>query len=111
MGENEELAEGEVAQAAPPVLEIENAANENRHNIDDNLDPGKDGHVSPEQTRSTVALLFIIGFFSILFLCFVYAIVTGASISEVKDILVAIIGALSGTLGFIVGYYYKSESK
>ena len=61
-----------------------------------------------EHTRSKMALLFVLGFFSILFLCFVYAIKVNASISELKDILVAIIGALSGTLGFIVGFYYKS---
>ena len=61
-----------------------------------------------EHTRSKMALLFVLGFFSILFRCFVYAIKVNASISELKDILVAIIGALSGTLGFIVGFYYKS---
>lgn len=55
-----------------------------------------------------MALLFVLGFFAILFLCFVYAIKVNASITELKDILVAIIGALSGTLGFIVGFYYKS---
>lgn len=108
MEEKQEIAMEETEQA---MLSTDNAAIENKHNNDENVDPGNDGYVSPEHTRSTVALLFIIGFFSILFLCFVYAIVTGASISEVKDILVAIIGALSGTLGFIVGYYYKSESK
>jgi len=59
-----------------------------------------------EHTRSKMALLFVLGFFSILFLCIAYAI--KASLNELKDILVAIIGALSGTLGFIVGFYYKS---
>lgn len=39
---------------------------------------------------------------------FAYAIRVKASISDLKDVLVAIIGALSGTLGFIVGFYYKS---
>ena len=61
-----------------------------------------------EHTRSKMALLFVLGFFSILFLCIAYAIKVKASLTELKDILVAIIGALSGTLGFIVGFYYKS---
>lgn len=61
-----------------------------------------------EHTRSKMALLFVLGFFSILFLCIAYAIKVKASMAELKDILVAIIGALSGTLGFIVGFYYKS---
>ena len=61
-----------------------------------------------EHTRSKMALLFVLGFFSILFLCIAYAAKVGATLNELKDILVAIIGALSGTLGFIVGFYYKS---
>lgn len=61
-----------------------------------------------EHTRSKMALLFVLGFFSILFLCIAYAVKVKASLTELKDILVAIIGALSGTLGFIVGFYYKS---
>lgn len=61
-----------------------------------------------EHTRSKMALLFVLGFFSILFLCIAYAVKVNASLNELKDILVAIIGALSGTLGFIVGFYYKS---
>lgn len=61
-----------------------------------------------ELTRSRMALLFVLGFFSILFLCVAYAVKVNASLNELKDLLVAVIGALSGTLGFIVGFYYKS---
>lgn len=64
-----------------------------------------------EHTRSTMALLFALGFFALLFLCFVYGIKTNASLSELKETLVAIIGSLSGILGFIVGYYYKSSQE
>lgn len=61
-----------------------------------------------ENTRSTMAILFVLGFFSILFLCFVYATMIDASLGELKDTIIGVAGALSGTLGFIVGYYYKS---
>ena len=61
-----------------------------------------------EYTRSKMAILFVLGFFAILFLCFVYAIKVNAPLSELKYTLIGVIGALSGTLGFIVGYYYKS---
>lgn len=64
-----------------------------------------------EYTRSKMAILFVLGFFAILFLCFVYAIKVNASLSELKDTLIGVIGALSGTLGFIVGYYYKSTEQ
>lgn len=64
-----------------------------------------------EYTRSKMAILFVLGFFSILFLCYVYAIKVNASLSELKDTLIGVIGALSGTLGFIVGYYYKSTEQ
>lgn len=64
-----------------------------------------------EHTRSKMAILFVLGFFAILFLCFVYAIKVGASLSELKDTLVGVVGALSGILGFIVGYYYKSSQE
>ena len=61
-----------------------------------------------EHTRSMMAILFVLGFFAILFLCFVYAIKVGAPLNDLKDTLIGVIGALSGTLGFIVGYYYKA---
>lgn len=61
-----------------------------------------------EHTRSKMAMLFVLGFFGIIFMCFAYAIKVEAPLADLKDALVAIIGALSGTLGFIVGYYYKS---
>ena len=46
--------------------------------------------------------------FQFFFLCIAYAVKVKATLNELKEILVAIIGALSGTLGFIVGFYYKS---
>ena len=62
-----------------------------------------------EHTRSKMAILFVLGFFAILFLCFIYAMQVKASLSDLKDTLIGVIGALSGTLGFIVGYYYKAS--
>lgn len=81
-------------------------ASEDNSNI--GVSPKDDGEPGREHTRSKMAILFVLGFFALLFLCIAYADRVNASLSDLKDILVAIIGALSGTLGFIVGYYYKS---
>ena len=64
-----------------------------------------------ENTRSKLALLFVLGFFAILFLCFIYAFFVEASINDLKDTLIGVIGALAGILGFIVGYYYKTTKE
>lgn len=81
-------------------------ASEDNSNI--GTSPKDDGEPGREHTRSKMAILFVLGFFALLFLCIAYADRVNAPLSDLKDILVAIIGALSGTLGFIVGYYYKS---
>lgn len=62
-----------------------------------------------EHTRSKLALLFILGFFAVVFLSFVYASIVKSPISELKEFLVSIIGAFSGLIGFIIGYYYKES--
>ena len=73
-----------------------------------NGNPGKE---KKENTRSKMAILFVLGFFAILFLCFVYAIMVKAELKELRETLVGVTGALSGILGFIVGYYYKSSQE
>ena len=90
-----------------PKLSIALAGSSDQKNTND-VGSGKDGSEKRENTRSTMAMLFVLGFFAILFLCFVYAIVVNATLGELKDALIGIAGALSGTLGFIVGFYYKS---
>lgn len=109
-----------------PDLVTTGALNENAHpeNVNSNATPKSETQDHPnvgnaadgtpekkEHTRSRMAILFVLGFFSILFLCFVYAIMVDAKLSELKDTLVGVIGALSGILGFIVGYYYKTSQE
>ena len=86
-----------------------NSCNENSTNIGPSTKDS--GEPNKEHTRSKMAILFVLGFFAILFLCVAFAVRVNATLSDLKDILVAIIGALSGTLGFIVGYYYKSTQE
>ena len=57
-----------------------------------------------EKTRSQMASVFILGFFAIILMCFVYAGWLHASINEIKDMIIAVIGALSGLVGFVIVY-------
>lgn len=63
-----------------------------------------------EPTRGKMASVFILGFFMVVILCFVYAAWMQATITELKDIVVAVIGAMSGLVGFVIGYYFKSKN-
>ena len=80
-------------------------------NSPDTGDDKDDSGAAREHTRSKMALVYVLGFFSIIYLCFLYAIIMKSSLNDLKEILVAVIGALSSTLGFIVGYYYKSTQE
>ena len=63
-----------------------------------------------EHTRGKMASIFISGFFLVIILCFVYAAWKQAAIDEVKDLVIAVIGALSGLIGFVIGYYFKTNN-
>lgn len=64
-----------------------------------------------ESIQAELARFYVRGFILIiagvlivtLFLCF--------TINDIKDILLAISGVLSGPLGFIIGFYFKEELK
>ena len=85
---------------AQPRVSSPEEVQPNNENVSSTLDGTPEKR---ENTRSTMAILFVLGFFSILFLKF--------SIGDLKDTLIGVAGALSGTLGFIVGYYYKSSQE
>lgn len=66
--------------------------------------------IKREDTRGILALVFLIGFFVILVLgMIVGAINEGDKVESVTAILLAISGILSGPLGFVVGYYFRSQ--
>lgn len=62
-----------------------------------------------EQTRGKMASVFISGFFMVILMCFVYAGWKQAAMDELKDMIIAVIGALSGLIGFVIGYYFKTK--
>lgn len=65
-----------------------------------------------EDTRGRLALFFVGGFFFILSLGMILAGVSeGDKITDAKDILLTISGILSGPLGFVIGYYFRSSEE
>lgn len=61
-----------------------------------------------EDTRSKIALCYVVGYLGLVLVILIRGWWIG--IGDLKDLLVTISGILSGPLGFIVGYYFKSES-
>ncbi|MDE2016029.1 MAG: hypothetical protein KGI72_05900 [Patescibacteria group bacterium] len=63
-----------------------------------------------EDTRSKIALYYVIGYlFLVLSTLFLFW-VRSLAVNDLRDLLLALSGILSGPLGFIIGYYFKSES-
>lgn len=64
-----------------------------------------------EDTRSKIAFYYVLGFLFVILVCFVVAGIEKLNINDMRDLLVTVSGILSGPLGFIIGYYFKSHSK
>ncbi|MEI7579848.1 MAG: hypothetical protein WCJ58_07520 [bacterium] len=68
--------------------------------------------VKREDTRGRLALAFLIGFFVLLVIgMIISAFNTGDKITSAKEILLTLSGILSGPLGFVIGYYFRSSEE
>lgn len=67
---------------------------------------------SPEQkretTRSEIAKFYVYAFFSTIAFTFVVGLLKCFEVKDYRDMLITVSGILSGPLGFIIGYYFKS---
>lgn len=64
-----------------------------------------------EDTRSKIALYYVIGFMVVVALpLLIFIFRRELSVNDTRDLLLAISGILSGPLGFIIGYYFKAHS-
>lgn len=89
-----------------------NASNITPDDHNDETSSKYDGDTVPkEMTRSTLALTFVIGFFAVILLCFIYSCCHGFSVGDLKDLLLTASGILSGSMGFVLGYYFKGGEK
>lgn len=64
-----------------------------------------------EGTRSWIALVYVVGYLLIVASVLVIGVSTKFELSGYKDLLLAVSGILSGPLGFIIGYYFKSNKE
>lgn len=64
-----------------------------------------------EDTRSKIALYYVLGFLFLIFLAVVVFAFRSLTVNDLRDLLLALSDILSGPLGFIIGYYFKSHSK
>lgn len=63
-----------------------------------------------EGTRSQIALYYVVGFLILIFCALVLFWVKNLVVNDLRDLLLALSGILSGPLGFIIGYYFKSHT-
>ena len=64
---------------------------------------------NPEDTRSVLANIYVLGFLGIILVVLILSFLKGFKTADVKDLLLTVSGVLSGPLGFIIGYYFKSK--
>jgi hypothetical protein len=69
------------------------------------------GKEQKESTRSSIAVFFIKGFLFAVGGVLILGTIKGYTVAENKDMLLAVSGILSGPLGFIIGYYFKSQEE
>lgn len=64
-----------------------------------------------ERNRGTLAMVFIILFFCVIFVTFLIGYNTDEfNIQNYKDLLTTVSSILSGPLGFIIGFYFKERA-
>lgn len=64
-----------------------------------------------EDTRSKIALYYVIGFLVLILAALALFLVRNLLVSDLRDLLLALSGILSGPLGFIIGYYFKTHTE
>lgn len=69
---------------------------------------------SPEQkretTRSQIAKFYVYAFFATIGTTFIIGLIKCFEVKDYRDMLITVSGILSGPLGFIIGYYFKSAT-
>lgn len=64
-----------------------------------------------ESIRFKIGMLYVKAFVGIIAAALIIGWISRYTVSEIKDLLLAISGILSGPLGFIIGFYFKESSQ
>lgn len=64
-----------------------------------------------EDTRSKIALYYVLGYLALVLAMLLLFWIRQLQVNDLRDLLLALSGILSGPLGFIIGYYFKSHSE
>jgi hypothetical protein len=86
---------------------------------DDDLSFEEQRTLAQDDTRKKFAVLFLRAYFIIIGICIVSVSIIyileyirkpeTANASMVKDVMLALIASISGTLGFVIGFYFKNS--
>ena len=63
-----------------------------------------------EDARHKIAIYYVSGFILIVLYVLTLYWITKMSVDNLTELLIAISGIMSGPLGFIIGYYFKSNT-
>ncbi len=86
--------------------------------IEDKIENAYDPQQSKDRGRNFLTYAFIVGYFLIFFICFIYAwkyntflIKNGCEehLIDLTDMVLKIGGVLGSSLGFVLGYYFKTS--
>ena len=78
------------------------------------VDPSEKINVAfkKEDIRGRVASVFLIGFFVVLVgAVIVSALSDGDKVGNLKELLITVSGILAAPLGFVIGYYFRSQEE
>lgn len=62
-------------------------------------------------TQSQIGIVYVYGFLGIIAFVLLFTLWNCYKVVDIKDLLLAISGVLSGPLGFIIGYYFKEDTQ
>lgn len=116
-----EKTEASVSETEPdfevvqiPVKELKDIGVENVEQVPEpeSDKPLIDIKKKQEVTRSTFTIIFLVGFIVLLLVGMILGfLMDGNQLDNTKEILLTISGILSGPLGFVVGYYFRSSQE